>query len=272
MRNKRLLYCLIMALFALVLCSCDSNATNEMTESEISETTEDSKEDIIQKTKDSLKVYTDYIGIETENGNLAVTDEFLENVESVFIMGRTGSVNHGMTGSSDTQIRIMEWNDSVTSTEDEFENFIVLLNEYWGENGLIGNYDNMSDETYVWKDYEHSSWVACWFKDGLIRIQWEYDEEIPSSKEVEELNELMQPIDGSEDSSIDNSIIEKVLEDNQRIPPQIGMTTEEVRQSTWGEPSDINKTTYAWGTKEQWCYSGYRYIYFEDGIVTAIQE
>lgn len=57
-----------------------------------------------------------------------------------------------------------------------------------------------------------------------------------------------------------------------KYEPQIGMTAEEVRQSTWGEPSDINKTTYAWGIKEQWCYSGYRYIYFEDGIVTAIQE
>ena len=54
--------------------------------------------------------------------------------------------------------------------------------------------------------------------------------------------------------------------------PKIGMTADEIRQSTWGEPKSINKTTYSWGTKEQWCYSGYRYIYFENGIVTAIQE
>ena len=54
--------------------------------------------------------------------------------------------------------------------------------------------------------------------------------------------------------------------------PRIGMTAEDVRKSTWGEPKNINKTTYTWGTKEQWCYSGYRYIYFENGIVTAIQE
>lgn len=55
-------------------------------------------------------------------------------------------------------------------------------------------------------------------------------------------------------------------------PPQIGMTFEEVKESTWGEPIKINKTTYASGVKEQWVYEGNRYIYLEDGVVTAIQE
>ena len=54
--------------------------------------------------------------------------------------------------------------------------------------------------------------------------------------------------------------------------PRIGMTAEEVLKSTWGEPEHINKTTYSWGVKEQWCYSAYRYIYLENGIVTSISE
>lgn len=55
-------------------------------------------------------------------------------------------------------------------------------------------------------------------------------------------------------------------------PPSIGMTSEQVEESVWGIPYDINKTTYSWGTKEQWCYSNNRYVYFENGIVTAISE
>lgn len=54
--------------------------------------------------------------------------------------------------------------------------------------------------------------------------------------------------------------------------PQIGMTAEEVRNSSWGSPKDINRTTTANGVDEQWVYSGYRYVYLEDGIVTAIQD
>jgi len=60
-----------------------------------------------------------------------------------------------------------------------------------------------------------------------------------------------------------------------KVAPAIGMTSEEVENSTWGKPSDINKTTNKYGTSEQWVYKfwdKHRYIYIEDGIVTAIQE
>lgn len=56
------------------------------------------------------------------------------------------------------------------------------------------------------------------------------------------------------------------------VSPSIGMTAEQVLKSIWGEPEDINKTTTASGVTEQWVYSGFRYIYLEDGIVTVIQE
>lgn len=54
--------------------------------------------------------------------------------------------------------------------------------------------------------------------------------------------------------------------------PKIGMTANEAKETNWGEPNKINKTTYSWGITEQWCYSKNRYIYLEDGIVTAISE
>lgn len=54
--------------------------------------------------------------------------------------------------------------------------------------------------------------------------------------------------------------------------PSIGMTTDEVNNSTWGKPESKNKTTNASGTSEQWVYSNYRYIYLDNGIVTSIQD
>lgn len=54
--------------------------------------------------------------------------------------------------------------------------------------------------------------------------------------------------------------------------PKIGMTEEEVLNSSWGKPNKINKDTYSWGTNEQWCYPDYKYVYFENGIVTSISE
>lgn len=68
------------------------------------------------------------------------------------------------------------------------------------------------------------------------------------------------------EKSLNNEITKKLT------VPEIGMTGEEIKQTNWGEPEKINKTTYSWGTTEQWCYSDYRYIYLDNGIVTAIQE
>lgn len=54
--------------------------------------------------------------------------------------------------------------------------------------------------------------------------------------------------------------------------PQIGMTKEEVKASTWGEPEKVNTTTTTNDKHEQWVYPGDRYLYFDNGKLTAIQD
>lgn len=51
----------------------------------------------------------------------------------------------------------------------------------------------------------------------------------------------------------------------------IGMTAKQVRASNWGGPESINRSTGSYGTHEQWVYGGGNYIYFENGIVSSIQ-
>ena len=50
----------------------------------------------------------------------------------------------------------------------------------------------------------------------------------------------------------------------------IGMNREMVKIS-WGEPEDINKTIHDGFITEQWVYGSRNYVYFNNGIVTAIQ-
>ena len=42
--------------------------------------------------------------------------------------------------------------------------------------------------------------------------------------------------------------------------------------ASWGKPYDINRTTNAYGTQEQYVYSLKKYLYFENGILTSIQD
>lgn len=53
---------------------------------------------------------------------------------------------------------------------------------------------------------------------------------------------------------------------------RIGMAEEEVKETKWGEPEKVNRTTTKYGVKEQWVYYGNKYIYLENGIVTTIQD
>lgn len=54
---------------------------------------------------------------------------------------------------------------------------------------------------------------------------------------------------------------------------EIGMTKAEVVAFTkYIQPKDINKTTTQYSVREQYCYSSKNYLYFEDGILTTIQE
>lgn len=53
---------------------------------------------------------------------------------------------------------------------------------------------------------------------------------------------------------------------------QIGMTKEQALAG-WGRPREINRTTSAYGTREQWVYGrfGGGYLYFEDDRLTTVQ-
>lgn len=55
--------------------------------------------------------------------------------------------------------------------------------------------------------------------------------------------------------------------------------SEEMCRESWGDPSDINTTTGSWGVHEQWVYEvsyedyyNMRCLYFENGILTTIQD
>ncbi|MDJ0331128.1 hypothetical protein [Planococcus sp. S3-L1] len=63
------------------------------------------------------------------------------------------------------------------------------------------------------------------------------------------------------------------IEDNKpEYNPAIGMTKEEVEASSWGKPQSVNRTVTATTTREQWVYPNYKYLYFENGVMTSFQD
>ena len=47
--------------------------------------------------------------------------------------------------------------------------------------------------------------------------------------------------------------------------------TKEMCETSWGMPIDINRTVLRGLTHEQWVYGWAMYLYFNNGILTTIQ-
>jgi len=91
--------------------------------------------------------------------------------------------------------------------------------------------------------------------------------------DLEQLKEFLveNNVRDSRVNSLENKILSVRKEERSNEGVRIGMTKEEVLMSNWGIPYDINKTVTRYGVHEQWCYRGYNYLYFENGILVTVQ-
>lgn len=93
------------------------------------------------------------------------------------------------------------------------------------------------------------------------------DAEAAAAKAEAERKAKMAPIERiMEKYGCDEDIASCILHKQVRR----GMTAEQCR-AAWGRPEDINRTSGSYGVHEQWVYGGGNYLYFEDGILTTIQ-
>ncbi|AFM43120.1 hypothetical protein Desaci_4268 [Desulfosporosinus acidiphilus SJ4] len=54
--------------------------------------------------------------------------------------------------------------------------------------------------------------------------------------------------------------------------PKIGMTSDQVLESSWGKPTKVNQTTTAYSVREKWIYDSGRTVYLSNGKVIVIQD
>ena len=142
---------------------------------ELTEDENDRIEKEIEATSASLKPYLDMIGTDTGGDTVKVNDEFLENINNVYVMGYIGTVSHSTTVKSGDSIALMEWisNESIESSA--FEDFINALNLYFNDTAIVSHYDNVTSENvWAWHITDNNLWPICFLENNRINIRW-YD-------------------------------------------------------------------------------------------------
>ncbi len=268
MKNKFCIYICALTLF-LFLCSCSNNQNGEATKSfdspdytEMERITTIQSENETEENIDFSKPveFVDYRKFIGQDVSVLNTDtsrwddnDFSHDLWNGSFYGHNGTISVRLGWDDKTIIEFfLALNDSDKIKADERDMLHKKVMAVFGNNieerNISYTFSGIGDfEFCVPKTLEQESvCTISWNSD----IMYNYMCSKPKEPQEEETTEKTP----------------------KKEEPRIGMTAEDVRKSTWGEPKNINKTTYTWGTKEQWCYSGYRYIYFENGIVTAIQE
>ena len=116
-------------------------------------------------------------------------------------------------------------------------------------------------EAYTWLVYLDPGDVE--YKGALDRAT-----KALNAREADALRALRQR--ELENRKLDSANRQRDLAKRKREGVSIGMSKEEVIQSSWGRPRNINRTITARGEHEQWVYGG-GYLYFEDGVLKTIQ-
>lgn len=96
---------------------------------------------------------------------------------------------------------------------------------------------------------------------AILDSLWTFTDDLPPALEKERL--ALRDRIATEDE-------QKRKAAKKREGVTIGMSKEEVLESSWGKPRRVNTDVYKSGTREQWVYGG-GYLYFEGDVLTAIQ-
>lgn len=104
------------------------------------------------------------------------------------------------------------------------------------------------------------------------------DQQLQAHRRLASVDPQMAAPYAGELKRLEERALAEVKKEQQRIAAEkrkqgvsIGMTKEDVLASNWGKPERINTTTTARGAREQWVYGGRNYLYFDNDILTAVQ-
>lgn len=169
--------------------------------------------------------------------------------------------------------------------EDKYTLVVKTIKETDWSKATDSDWQTIRELLFEIDDYkdEHilSSYISSlkYYIDGNERMALEFidiDKNYNGvlGKEVNILRETLNNTETGKSIAESKKWLEE-YENSQKDKPQeprIGMTEEEVLKSSWGKPNKVNRTTTANTVYEQWVYGSNRYVYLDNGIVTAIQD
>lgn len=117
---------------------------------------------------------------------------------------------------------------------------------------------------------EAASSIRAGDPDSAVRLMAECDGSMTDPKAIAQL-ERARDAEKAQDAKRLCEVLAAEKKRKRSEGVRVGMSMQDVLDSSWGRPESVNRTTSAHGTREQWVCGGRNYLYFEDGVLTTIQ-
>lgn len=166
-------------LIMIVLLTCRRHSSSDDLSTAYVDATECSTTNTIdvssQENELNIQSYIDVLGTDCATGTLNVDNAWLDGITGVSLCGYKGSITHGFSGNNSI-IDIMEWSSNQNVSQDDFYTFISLLNKEFPDEYTKKSYANISQECYVWTDYDNLCYVVCWHENEHVMARWYLEE------------------------------------------------------------------------------------------------
>lgn len=150
-------------------------------------------EEMIQRSRTALQPYIELLGGDLGDGVVQTSQEFIDNLSSIELMGKIGTVSHGFSEGLSI-IDTMDWISNDEASEEEFRAFVQMLNSFFHYESTCHDYEGYSTETYQWVDFEDNCMVFGWLSDDRINVRWYQNEEWVASMETAALEPSLMPM------------------------------------------------------------------------------
>ena len=133
----------------------------------------------VELAQKNMAPHLEVLGKESEDGDITVSSEAFKTQNDVNLFGLSGSTSCGLTSKSATQIRWADWESNTNLSEEEFKNFLLHMNDYFGMEYEIKSYDKIpADEVYEWRGYSDTQYAICYYNSSKAYIKWYYTGEV----------------------------------------------------------------------------------------------
>lgn len=129
---------------------------------------------LAEDTRSSLAPYFETFGDVAENGDYSVSQEFVDAMKSVEVMGVVGNIT--LAAEQETWIiSTVKWTSEETMSETEFASFVDRLSALNGGDAIIEYSDDKDAECFSWQDESSLCSVIAWLDGRIPKIEWHYD-------------------------------------------------------------------------------------------------